>query len=397
MRKWFEMRAASKDVGEILIYDEIGPSFWGEDTVSAKGFDESLKALGDVKEISLRINSPGGVVYDGVAIFNMLKNHPARVTARVDGIAASAASLVLMAADEIVIPENAFLLIHEPRTVAWGTADSLIAAAADLETMTKTFAATYSARSGMPEADVVALMAEDRLMDAEEAVSLGLADKMAEPVKMAASFSLAKLPTAAQERLSVALKKEPQKMTNKPAGAQPEAVAVAPVNEPVPVAAAPVAVAPAPRAETVADIDAAYPALTAQIRAEAASAERARILGIEEVAVPGHDALVATMKADGKTSPEAAAAAILKAEKAVRGSNLASIKAVEAETGNVVAAPTNEAPAAANDGPKTRDEYVAEFNRSAKLREEFGTAEAYAGYALASASGKIRTVAARVA
>src|SRR5579885_2826478 len=206
MRQWFDMRASAKPAaGEVLIYDEIGPSCFGEETVSAKDFDAALKALGEVSEITLRVNSPGGNVYDALAIYNMLKAHPARVTARVDGIAASAASLVVMAADEIVMPENSFLLIHEPRMLAFGAAADLLAAAADLETIARSFAAAYAGRSGMKEADVAALMAEDRLLDAAEAVSLGLADRTAEPVRMAANFSLAKLPKAAREKFAAAM------------------------------------------------------------------------------------------------------------------------------------------------------------------------------------------------
>lgn len=206
MRKWFEIRASAKPAAsEVLIYDEIGPSYFGEETVSAKDFDAALKALDDASQITLRVNSPGGNVYDALAIHNMLKAHPARVTARVDGIAASAASLVVMAADEIVMPENSFLLIHEPRMFAWGVAADLLAAAADLETIARTLIAAYARRSGMKADDVAALMAEDRLLDAAEAVSLGLADRTTEAVRMAANFSLAKLPKAAREKLAAAM------------------------------------------------------------------------------------------------------------------------------------------------------------------------------------------------
>src|SRR4029077_12753927 len=109
---------------EILIYDEIGKSWWGEDTVSAKQFLDDLANLGDVDNISLRINSPGGDVFDGVAIHNALKNHKATVTAHVDGIAASAASFIAMAADKIVMPSNSFMLVHgaagfEIRRASW--------------------------------------------------------------------------------------------------------------------------------------------------------------------------------------------------------------------------------------------------------------------------------------
>src|SRR5262249_52758891 len=112
MRQWFTMKAGD-GAAEIAIYDEIGKSFWGEETVSAKQFLDDLAALGDdVENITLRINSPGGDVFDGVAIYNALVNHKAKITAHIDGIAASAASYIAMAANRIVMPANAFMLIH---------------------------------------------------------------------------------------------------------------------------------------------------------------------------------------------------------------------------------------------------------------------------------------------
>lgn len=221
MRKWYAMRAdAGARSAEITLYGDIGPSFWGEETVDAKSFLADLKALGEVTEIVLRVNSPGGDVFDGLAIHNQLAAHPARIVAQVDGLAASAASLVIMAADEIVAPENAFLLVHEPRGGAFGTADVMIALAADLERMTDTFAATYAKRSGQEADAVKALMKEDRLMDAAEAKALGYVDRIVEPVRMAANYSLDRLPAVARDRLAavMAAPTEPEK----PAALSPE-------------------------------------------------------------------------------------------------------------------------------------------------------------------------------
>jgi ATP-dependent protease ClpP protease subunit len=187
-RPWFKMEASGDDRAEITIYDTIGYDWWNDSGVTAKDFDRELKALGDVKEILLRINSPGGVVYEGQAIYNLLLNHPAKVIARVDGLSASAASLVMMAADEIEIPENAFVLIHEPSGVCMGMADDMEAVAADLRRMTDLFATIYAKRTGMSEDDVRALMKEDRLMTGAEAVDLGFGDRMLEAQKMAACF-----------------------------------------------------------------------------------------------------------------------------------------------------------------------------------------------------------------
>jgi ATP-dependent Clp protease protease subunit len=199
---------------EIAIYDEIGKSFWGDETLSAKDFITNLAEMGDdFEDIQLRINSPGGDVFDGVAIHNALKNHKAKVTARIDGIAASIASYIAMAADEIIMPANAFMLLHNAAGFAMGTAEDLRATAADLERIDKSITATYAKRSGQTPAAVRALMKEDRLVDAKEAKQLGLADTMAPEVAMAANFSLRLLPKQAAETL--------RKMQLEPAESQP--------------------------------------------------------------------------------------------------------------------------------------------------------------------------------
>jgi len=203
-RPWFQMKAAKADgPAEIMIYDEIGPGMFGGG-LSAKDFHKELNGLGKVKEIVLRINSPGGNVFDALAIHNMLKAHPARITAKIDGIAASAASLIAMAGDKITMPKNGFFMLHKPQAMVMGDVDDMKAMASDLQRMTKVFAQCYSARSGGKKSprDMVTLMAESRLMDAAEAHAFGLTDEIADPVKMTACFDIRKLPTkAAQARI----------------------------------------------------------------------------------------------------------------------------------------------------------------------------------------------------
>jgi ATP-dependent Clp protease protease subunit len=163
---------ATADTGEIMIYDEIGDG-------TAAAFAAELKSLGNnVKNINLRINSPGGSVFDGLAIFNMLKNHPATVTASVDGIAASAASLIAMAADKIVMPENSFMLIHAPAGLTYGTSADHTAMAADLLALENNFAVAYATRSRNSVGAVKALMKQDHLMTATEAKASGYADEV---------------------------------------------------------------------------------------------------------------------------------------------------------------------------------------------------------------------------
>lgn len=231
MRQWFTMKA-EEGVGEIVIYDAIGKSFWGEDTVSAKSFLDTLAALGDVTAITLRINSPGGDVFDGLAIHNAIKNHAAKVTARIDGIAASVASYIAMAADTIIMPANSFMLVHQAAGFAFGTADDMRALAEDLGRIDASIAATYVARTGMTEAKVKALMKEDRLMDAKEAKALGFTDEVVKETKLAANFSLRLLPEAAAAQFRAAAG------GNDPAPPPPPEPAPAPAPAPQPQPAA---------------------------------------------------------------------------------------------------------------------------------------------------------------
>jgi ATP-dependent Clp protease, protease subunit len=253
MRNWYTMKAEQTSA-EIVIYDEIGKSWWNEDAVGAKQFLDDLNALGDVDNITLRINSPGGDVFDGVAIHNSLKNHKATVTAQIDGIAASAASYIAMAADKIVMPANSFLLIHGASGFAMGGADVMRAIADDLALIDNSLTATYVARAKSTTAKVKALMKEDRLMDATEAKKWGFADEVTAEKKMAAKFSLRLLPKAAADRFRAETgtgQKDPP--PTDPVPEKPEEQVVVPPASPEP---APAAITEPPAAKVV-DLNAA--------------------------------------------------------------------------------------------------------------------------------------------
>jgi ATP-dependent protease ClpP protease subunit len=184
MQSWYAIRALAEGA-EVSIYDEIGA--YG---VSAKSFLAELGALPGDDPLTLRLNSPGGSVFDAVAIYNALKRHAGPVSVWIDGIAASAASYVAMAGDEVVMPENAFLMIHDPSGVVFGTADEMRAMAEALDKIKGSLVAGYAAKSGGPEDDIAALMAKETWLDAAEAVELGFADRLAEPVRIAARFDV---------------------------------------------------------------------------------------------------------------------------------------------------------------------------------------------------------------
>ena len=142
-----------------------------------------------------------------MAIYNALKRHAGPVSVWIDGIAASAASYIAMAGDEVVMPENAFLMIHDPSGVVMGTADDMRAMAEALDKIKGSLVAGYVAKSGGAEDDIAALMAKETWLDAAEAVELGFADRLAEPVRIAARFDIGRFrnaPPALVEAVEVA-------------------------------------------------------------------------------------------------------------------------------------------------------------------------------------------------
>ncbi len=198
------MRSAPGGRGaEVAIYDEIGA--FG---VSAKGFLAELGALPEGTPVDLRLNSPGGSVFDAVAIHNALRRHEGTVTVWIDGIAASAASYIAMAGDEIVMPENAFLMIHDPAGLVMGTAEDMRAMAEALDKVKGSLVSGYAAKSGRTAEEVSALMTAETWFDAADAVAQGFADRLIEPVRIAARFDIGRFRNA-PPALAEAVEAEP--------------------------------------------------------------------------------------------------------------------------------------------------------------------------------------------
>ncbi len=193
MNSWYTIRARASGA-EVLIYDEIGA--YG---VSARGFLAELNALQDDTPIDLRLNSPGGSVFDAVAIYNALSRHSGTITVWIDGFAASAASYIAMAGDEIVMPENAFLMIHDPSGLVMGTAADMRDMAGTLDKIASSMTRGYAAKSGKTETEIAALMSAESWFDAKEALDLGLATRLSEPVRIAASFDIGRFRNAPPE------------------------------------------------------------------------------------------------------------------------------------------------------------------------------------------------------
>lgn len=180
----FAMKGAGTEVLELDIYDDIGDPFWG-DAVSAKDVRAALKGSPNAKTIKLRVNSRGGEVFDGFAIYNMLVEHPARVEAQVDALAASMASVVIMAADEITVSQGAMIMIHNPWVFVMGESEDLRQTADLLDKMRDQCADVYVARTGISREKAIEMMDAETWMTADEAKANGFADKVI-PAKKAA-------------------------------------------------------------------------------------------------------------------------------------------------------------------------------------------------------------------
>jgi len=179
---------AKGTVGEIWLYGVIGSDFFG-DGVTAKQFAADLRALGDVSTIDLRINSEGGLVWDARAMWTLLVEHKARITTHIDGIAASAASFVAMAGDEIIISEGGFIMIHNARAGCYGEAKDMRDTALTLELVNGTMRDTYAARSKQTTAQIEKWMTAETWFTGADAVKNGLADRVVENVRVAACVS----------------------------------------------------------------------------------------------------------------------------------------------------------------------------------------------------------------
>ncbi|MFH6780939.1 MULTISPECIES: head maturation protease, ClpP-related [Methylobacterium] len=180
------VRAAEGESATLYVYDAIGEAYG----VDPQAFVRDLQGV-TAGTLHLRINSPGGDVFGARAMKTALEQHPAKVVAHVDGLAASAASFLMLAADEIAIAPGAFVMIHEPWSLALGTADDLRGSADLLDKVGLAIAADYVRRTGKPQDEVLALMKAETWFEAEEAIAAGLADRKAETAAIGNAFNLA--------------------------------------------------------------------------------------------------------------------------------------------------------------------------------------------------------------
>jgi ATP-dependent Clp endopeptidase proteolytic subunit ClpP len=184
MKKWFEIKNKA-DKAEIWIYEQIGEDFWTGGGITAKSFQKELATI-KATQIDLHINSPGGEVFDGITIYNLIKQHPATVTTYIDGLAASIASVIALAGDKVIMAENALYMIHNPWGFAMGDAEEMRKTADLLDKVGGSLITAYNSKSGKPDDEISALMDAETWMTAQEAKEFGFVDDISELMDLAA-------------------------------------------------------------------------------------------------------------------------------------------------------------------------------------------------------------------
>ncbi len=186
-KSWYQIKAQNGHA-ELTIYDEIGG--WG---ITAKQFARDLQALGKVSSITARIHSPGGDVFEGMAIYNIIKGHPAQKVCHIDGLAASMASVIAMAFDEVIMPANAMMMVHKPWGGTLGDADDMRKYADLLDKVEGNLVGAYAQKTGLSDDELHALLAEETWLTGSEALEKGFADTVTDPLQIAASLSSKRL------------------------------------------------------------------------------------------------------------------------------------------------------------------------------------------------------------
>lgn len=192
-QKFWQMKASADDnsQADIFIYGEIVSYQWDDTDTTAASFKKDLDNLGDVSTINLHINSPGGSVFEGVAIGNMLKQSNANVNVYVDALAASIASVIAMSGDTIFMPKNSMLMVHNPSNIVWGNANDMRKAADDLDKIGLSMQQTYLSKTGdkLDQSTLQELMNNETWLSADDALKYGLCDVVQEENQAAACIS----------------------------------------------------------------------------------------------------------------------------------------------------------------------------------------------------------------
>ena len=336
---WNFIPAAGNKPPELLLYGAISSQqSWWEDRVTPGKFNEELAALGDVSEIIVRINSGGGDVFAANAIFTRLKDCSAKITVKIDGWAASAATIIAMAGDTIKIAKNGVFMIHDPAMTVWDTftAEDFEKMAEELKVIKQSIVNTYAMKSGRDTQDIEQLMSVETWWTGEDAVSNGFCDEiMFDDVSTAVENSSHVVVNSVSLDVS-SYKTLPRSLFNSPknpgcftntsaAKIQKKEEQNMATNESI---------------TTVEALTAEYPDLVAKIVSNAKEEERARIKDIKETALNGFEDIVEDAMFEHPVSAAEVALKIVNEQKKQGGTYLANRDAdvTDSNAGNVGAA-----------------------------------------------------------
>lgn len=198
----FSIKNVSDSHAEVSIYSSIGANWW-DDSVDAATFKKEVDAL-DVDNITLRLNSPGGDVFDGVAIYNTLREHKARILVKVDALAASIASIIMLAGDEIEMAENAQVMIHNPMICTCGESEDLRKSAELMDKIkSDVLIKTYTSRTNLTEEQAADLMDAETWFSAAEAMEHGFITSVTTAGKVQNKFNLSNFKNTPKALLKV--------------------------------------------------------------------------------------------------------------------------------------------------------------------------------------------------
>ena len=208
--KWYNIQNKAGETADIYIFDEIGT--YG---VTAQDFISEIKGLKDMP-INLRINSLGGDVFDGMAMYNVIKRREAKTTVYIEGIAASIATIIALGADEVIMAENSLFMIHNAWGGTSGEAKDMRKTAETLDKITSELTDIYVKKTGLSYDTLAQMMDEESWLNAEEAFRLGFIDTISDSIKVAAKYDVSKFKNITQEEIKnkLSININNKKMTN---------------------------------------------------------------------------------------------------------------------------------------------------------------------------------------
>jgi len=181
---WYEINNKAEKA-EIWIYEFIGKDYWTGEGLTAKDFQEDLSKIKS-SQIDLHINSPGGDVFDGNTIYNLLKQHPANVTTYIDGLAASIASVIALAGDKVLMAENALFMVHQPWAFTVGNEEDHEKQIEILRQVGGSLAKTYMSKTNKTEDEIKEMMKSETWLSSDQAIEAGFADEISGQIDIAA-------------------------------------------------------------------------------------------------------------------------------------------------------------------------------------------------------------------